>query len=399
MDNPYGKPARSFKQFSRFKWGTAGLLLAALMLIWFSGAGRMADQPPGMSGARAGPEAGTSPLLAIDRAADGTLTVRGTVADEATRNQWLNAIRIGAQGARVADDLKVGATASSTAAGWTGQLSSLVALMRERKLSGLAVEGEKVLLRGAVSSQGDKADVERMIQAQLPEGYQLDSRLAVGGPAAGLAAASPSQSAPSPLSAPGAPAAAAPSAPQGPASDPSVPSTSSKQQAERPVGGSAAPGTDADAVGRNDARSDPRIDGRGQANQKPSQQPTQQPSKTPLKKQTDCPRQIRSLAKSVYFKTDAAALPAEDRDRLQRLGECLGRARVRIVGHADPRHTDEYNLELSERRARAVADALAAGGAPASRITVVAAGKTKASAKGATKDALQRARRVDIQIR
>lgn len=386
MDNQYGKPARSVKQFSRFKWGTAGLLLAALLLIWFSGAGRVADQPPGLSGTRAGQEAGTgkgvtesatavggaaTTLLAIDRAADGALTVRGTVADEATRNQWLNAIRIGAQGARVADELKVGPSASSTAAGWTGQLSSLVALMRERKLSGLAVEGEKVLLKGSVSSQGDKADVENMIQAQLPDGYRLDSRLAVGGPATGLASASPSQSAPVPSSASSSPAAAAPPVPR----------------------------ADADAVARSDPRNDPRsdsrIDGRGPVNP----QPSQQASKTPLKKQPDCPRQIKSLAKSVYFKTDAAALSSEDRDRLQRLGECLGRARVRIVGHADPRHTDEYNLELSERRARAVADALAAGGAPASRITVVAAGKTKASAKGATKDALQRARRVDIQIR
>ena len=66
--------------------------------------------------------------------------------------------------------------------------------MRERKLSGLAVEGEKVLLKGSVSSQGDKADVENIIQAQLPDGYRLDSRLAVGGLRPGL----PPQAPPSP---------------------------------------------------------------------------------------------------------------------------------------------------------------------------------------------------------
>ena len=118
-----------------------------------------------------------------------------------------------------------------------------------------------------------------------------------------------------------------------------------------------------------------------------------------MRKPANCPRQLRPLAQPVYFKTDASAIPSEDRDRLQRLGECLGRARVRIIGHADPRHTDEYNQELSERRARAVADLLTAAGADPARVAVVGAGKAQAPAKKPSRQALQRARRVDIQIR
>ena len=39
------------------------------------------------------------------------------------------------------------------------------------------------------------------------------------------------------------------------------------------------------------------------------------------------------------------------------------RRELEIVGHADPRGEDDYNDALSERRARAVADALIATGA------------------------------------
>jgi outer membrane protein OmpA-like peptidoglycan-associated protein len=123
------------------------------------------------------------------------------------------------------------------------------------------------------------------------------------------------------------------------------------------------------------------------------------PSKAARKPPANCPRQLRPLAQPVYFKTDAASISSEDRARLQRLGECLGRARVRIVGHADPRHTDEYNQELSERRARAVAGVLTDAGADPARVAVVGAGKTQASSKKPSRQALQRARRVDIQIR
>ena len=113
MDTQYGKPAQSVKRFSRFKWATAAVLLALLLLVWFSGAGRVADPAAGGAGAGAGSSAGTAAAsatsLAIERTGGGGLKVRGTVPDEATRDQWLNAIRIGAQGAQVTDDVRIDA--------------------------------------------------------------------------------------------------------------------------------------------------------------------------------------------------------------------------------------------------------------------------------------------------
>lgn len=390
MDILYGKPAESVRRFSRFKWVTAAVLLALLLLTWFSGAHRATDSATGVAApgvdARPGSAAGGAPQsaaskstaagsmsFAIDLANDGSLKVQGTVADEGTRNRWLNAIRIGAQGARVSDELKIGQV--SPAAGWIAHLSSLVAVMRERKLAGLRVDGDKVLLKGAVGSQAEKADVDKMIRAQLPAGYRLESQLAISTSAAGGSAGS----SPTGSAAPGA------SAPSSPTASSSSSSSSAAAPVQRPDS------TAAGATQRADADKAARRDASGQDDERAS--------KAAARKPANCPREIRSLARSIYFKTDAAGLSPPERTRLLRLGGCLGRASVRIVGHADPRHTDEYNLELSERRAQAVADALAAGGASRSRISVVAAGRTKATAEGASRQALQRSRRVDIQIR
>ena len=393
MDTPYGKPAESIKRFSLMKGAVAGAILVLLVLTWLMGPD--ADDPPVGGGPAAGAEgsAGTggsvaaTTTLSLQLAPDGSLKVGGVVADEATRDQWLNEIRIGAQGRRVTDELKVGKVAPAKA-DWAGHLSSLVAVMRERQLASLRVEGERVLLQGTGKDAIAKSETESMIQAQLPAGYRLDSGLAAGPPSAGAprAAAGPaggSESSPSGPS-PGAPAGRPgfielPSAGAPPAASAA---TEGKSPAQSPSPlAQKDPGAAATAAGRQEVPRD---------------------GATPAKsagKPANCPRQLRPLAQPVYFKTDAAAISSEDRARLQRLGECLGRARVRIVGHADPRHTDDYNQELSERRARAVADVLTSAGADPARVTVVGEGKAQASSKKPSRQALQRARRVDIQVR
>jgi peptidoglycan-associated lipoprotein len=53
------------------------------------------------------------------------------------------------------------------------------------------------------------------------------------------------------------------------------------------------------------------------------------------------------------------------------------RAAVLIEGHCDERGTNEYNLALGERRARATRDYLAAAGIADSRITVVSYGEER----------------------
>jgi outer membrane protein OmpA-like peptidoglycan-associated protein len=370
MDIQYGKPAESVKRFSLIKWATAGILLALLLISGFIGGDPAVESSdsvdPGTNAATAAAGKGSSPAgragiagtpvggstsLTLDVAPDGSLKVGGVVADEATRNQWLNAIRIGAQGARVSDELRIGPVAPA-AAGWAGQLSSLVAVMRERQVARLRVDGDTVTVNAAVADPAEKGDLEKMIQAQLPPGYRMESKVGVASAPAATGRASAS----------GAASSVAP-----------APRDTSVRQQDR----------ESEKVAQRETRA----------------AATEPGARTPARKPANCPRQLRSLAQSVYFKTDAETISAEDRARLQRLGECLGRARVRLVGYSDPRHTSDYNQELSERRARAVAEALAAGGAAPGRVSVVGAGQAKPASKGTSKQALQRSRRVDIQIR
>ncbi len=52
-------------------------------------------------------------------------------------------------------------------------------------------------------------------------------------------------------------------------------------------------------------------------------------------------------------------------------------ARLSIEGHCDDRGTNEYNLALGDRRAKAVKDALLALGVPSSRVDMISYGEEK----------------------
>ena len=80
---------------------------------------------------------------------------------------------------------------------------------------------------------------------------------------------------------------------------------------------------------------------------------------------------------TIFFDFDSATPPESAQDTIQfvtsNAGVCNWR-NVSVTGHADRSGSDEYNMGLSQRRADAVADLLAAGG--------VARGALEVSAKG-----------------
>jgi peptidoglycan-associated lipoprotein len=93
-------------------------------------------------------------------------------------------------------------------------------------------------------------------------------------------------------------------------------------------------------------------------------------------------------------------LPA-DRDILQQVADCLTKGplkgrNVQLVGRADPRGTDEYNLGLGERRAATVRTYLQRLGVAGSRLSPTTRGELDAS--GADESGWQRDRRVDLQL-
>lgn len=79
----------------------------------------------------------------------------------------------------------------------------------------------------------------------------------------------------------------------------------------------------------------------------------------------------------ILFDFDSAVIKGRNRVIVDRILERMKRfpsAKVKIVGHTDTIGTDEYNLHLSERRAKAVYQQLAASGAIAQTIDCVGAG-------------------------
>ena len=69
-----------------------------------------------------------------------------------------------------------------------------------------------------------------------------------------------------------------------------------------------------------------------------------------------------------------------------------------IVGHTDDRGSDTYNQDLSERRARAAADYLAAQGVSRARLRTYGRGETEPVASNGTDDGRQQNRRVEVAI-
>jgi len=114
-------------------------------------------------------------------------------------------------------------------------------------------------------------------------------------------------------------------------------------------------------------------------------------------KQTD--RGMVMTLSDVLFDTGKATLkPGATRD-LDRLATALKdnpSTRVKIEGYTDSVGSDSYNQELSERRARAVADALQSRGVPADRYQIEGLGKEFPVATNNTPAGRQQNRRVEI---
>ncbi len=84
---------------------------------------------------------------------------------------------------------------------------------------------------------------------------------------------------------------------------------------------------------------------------------------------------------TIYFGYDSADLDTHSQGELQRLAACVSNGRtlpVHLVGAADPRGTEEYNLALGERRAQTVRGYLLGLGLPSDTVTYASVGEEMA---------------------
>lgn len=315
------------------------------------------------------------PSFSLTHDPAGGIRLAGEVPDDDTRNQWMNAIRLGARGESVEGSLRLRHIDGHAAARWEPQLTALVALVRERNISELRVRGDVVEVFGGAQTPAQGRETLELIRAQVPNGYRVLARDEAGAAGASRLAA----------------AGAAAQSAQRLADANRLAGRDARAQAEAQK---AADARNAAAKAR-DARNS-----RDSRNARDSRQAAADSRNLRTAAAGSCPRSLKQLSAPIFFKSGSSSLsPAETR-RLQQLGACLGRtAWVRVTGYADPRYSAAYNKTLSERRARAVAGAISEGGFSSARITVVGAGKTSARTKvRADKATLQRARRVDILV-
>ena len=315
------------------------------------------------------------PSFSLTHDPAGGIRLAGEVPDDDTRNQWMNAIRLGARGESVEGSLRLRHIDGHAAARWEPQLTALVALVRERNISELRVRGDVVEVFGGAQTPAQGRETLELIRAQVPNGYRVLARDEAGAAGASRLAA----------------AGAAAQGAQRLADANRLAGRDARAQAEAQK---AADARNAAAKAR-DARNS-----RDSRNARDTRQAAADSRNLRTAAAGSCPRSLKQLSAPIFFKSGSSSLsPAETR-RLQQLGACLGRTVwVRVTGYADPRYSAAYNKTLSERRARAVAGAISEGGFSSARITVVGAGKTSPRTKvRVDKATLQRARRVDILV-
>ena len=107
------------------------------------------------------------------------------------------------------------------------------------------------------------------------------------------------------------------------------------------------------------------------------------------------------VLKNIFFDTDKATLRLESTVELENVYKILTdnpSIKVELSGHTDSQGSDTYNLDLSDRRAKAVVDYLVKKGIPAKRLVPKGYGEAKPVATNDTAEGRQMNRRTELKI-
>lgn len=145
----------------------------------------------------------------------------------------------------------------------------------------------------------------------------------------------------------------------------------------------------------------------GKAKPAPAEtQVAETPAKEPAIKQ-ETPQQgatpapgLEGALQKIYFNFDSASLSDEARNALTKNADLLAKQQmsIRIEGNCDERGSDEYNLALGERRAKAARDYLVNLGVNPERISVISYGEEKPADPGHDEAAWAKNRRDEFVI-
>lgn len=111
---------------------------------------------------------------------------------------------------------------------------------------------------------------------------------------------------------------------------------------------------------------------------------------------------VLNMPSNVTFDFDSTRIRGEFQGTLAEMSQTLAsyeQTYVDVIGHTDSTGSSTYNQDLSERRARSVADFISARGVIPPRINIGGYGETQPIASNATTVGRQQNRRVEIYIR
>lgn len=103
----------------------------------------------------------------------------------------------------------------------------------------------------------------------------------------------------------------------------------------------------------------------------------------------------------VYFEHDKDDLKLEYEDYLKQMAQIVlshSDLRIKIIGHTDSNGTNEYNVDLSERRAQRVKSFLKKVGVPGDKVVIEFRGETDPATSNATSEGKRLNRRVDFEF-
>jgi peptidoglycan-associated lipoprotein len=108
-----------------------------------------------------------------------------------------------------------------------------------------------------------------------------------------------------------------------------------------------------------------------------------------------------SALKMITFDFDSYVLSKPARDILYNNADYLlkkYKGKVKLEGHCDERGSDEYNLALGEKRAKAAMDYLSTLGVPSEQLSIISYGKERPLDAGHTEESWARNRRVEFVL-
>jgi peptidoglycan-associated lipoprotein len=103
---------------------------------------------------------------------------------------------------------------------------------------------------------------------------------------------------------------------------------------------------------------------------------------------------------TVYFDFDSYSLNGSAQDGLRQLSGAMkvgSNLKIQVEGHCDERGSNEYNLALGERRARAIKDFLIGEGVTEANLTTISFGEERPASQGSSEDSWTKNRRGEFR--